>query len=523
MWPASRAGRAHCPSELSPHATARSVTLDALFDAVVAQAPSSRGGGREPAAGTAGEMPSGGVPGGAAVDPRGAPVAGSKVRVGPVAEGPWAPPVGLEGWPPPAGLRGPPAASGLRAPPPSRSLSPLPSAGGSPRASAGESGEALWVRTGREAVSASSSSDGGLSNVPSVEGAYWAANAAVGPGSATEVDVVVEGGGMKGYYVSGAAAVLQRQLPNLQLCRFAGASAGALCASCLCCNVDPSVWAMSYNELKPGRDNENLSLMDIYRRTWFRVMPVNAYKLCSGRVFISITVVTRSGLRNLIVSEYTSNEDLFAAIKASTFIPQLTDHGWSKTFRGHTVFDGGLTNNLPVFTDGKRPQIVVHLSKVHYPGSGFLSYFFPNLDLQDTCIEALAVRGAYDMKRFLSGEEVSSIEWRTEKREIEGSAWYWKYLLIATITAKFLLGERIRAVLRKKRRTTLVLFAIGLSPSIVHYGGRFYRAKRNHTMVTKPSHTQSKSMRNFSIDKEMSGHWLLGEAGGQGGEGEDEE
>ena len=52
----------------------------------------------------------------------------------------------------------------------------------------------------------------------------------------------------------------------------------------------------------------------------------------------------------------------------------------------------------------------MHLSKVHYPGSGMLSYFFPNLDLQDACIEALAVRGAYDMKRFISGEDVASIE-----------------------------------------------------------------------------------------------------------------
>ena len=344
-----------------------------------------------------------------------------------------------------------------------------------------------------------------------MEGAYWEATSAAGPASAAEVDIVVEGGGMKGYYVSGAAAVLQRQLPNLSLCRFAGASAGALLITCLCCNVDPAVWTMSYNELWPGTDEENLPLMDVYKRRWFQIMPVNAYKLCSGRVFISMTVVTRSGLRNLIVSEYSSNEDLFDAIKASTFIPHLTDRGWTKTYRGHSVLDGGLTNNLPVFTDGRRPQIVVHLSNVHYPGSGFLSYFFPNLDLQDTCIEALAVRGAYDMKRFISGEDVASLEWRTEKREVEGSAqWYFKYLIVAAITAKFLLGKRLKAVLKKKRRTALALLAIGLSPNIVHYGGRFYRSKRNHTLPPPTSQTQSKSMRNFSVP-DLHGHWLLGE------------
>ena len=66
-------------------------------------------------------------------------------------------------------------------------------------------------------------------------------------------------------------------------------------------------------------------------------------------------------------------------------------------------------------------------------------------------------------------------------------------------------------MLKKKRRTALALFAIGLSPNIVHYGGRFYRSKRNHTLPAPTSQTQSKSMRNFSVDKEMNGHWLLGE------------
>ena len=42
------------------------------------------------------------------------------------------------------------------------------------------------------------------------------------------------------------------------------------------------------------------------------------------------------------------DEDLFDAIKASTFIPHLTDRGWTKTYRGHSVLDGGRkTTNHP--------------------------------------------------------------------------------------------------------------------------------------------------------------------------------
>ena len=84
-----------------------------------------------------------------------------------------------------------------------------------------------------------------------------------------------------------------------------------------------------------------------------------------------------------------------------------------------------------------------------------------------------------------------------------GSSWSVRWARAAILAVAFTFTV-------SPRRTALALLAIGLSPNIVHYGGRFYRSKRNHTLPPPTSQTQSKSMRNFSVP-ELHGHWLLGE------------
>jgi hypothetical protein len=38
-----------------------------------------------------------------------------------------------------------------------------------------------------------------------------------------------------------------------------------------------------------------------------------------------------------------------------------------RIFRGEYVFDGGITNNCPVFNDGLHRQLVFDLSDLEYP------------------------------------------------------------------------------------------------------------------------------------------------------------
>jgi len=107
---------------------------------------------------------------------------------------------------------------------------------------------------------------------------------------------------------------------------------------------------------------------ELWKR-WFRhTMPRDAYKLCNGRLHISLTVVTRyGGFKNLLVNQFYSNDDLFEACMASSCLPYLTTKRTSRKFRGEYALDGGITNNTPIFTDGVRRQLVFRLFDVEYP------------------------------------------------------------------------------------------------------------------------------------------------------------
>ena len=101
---------------------------------------------------------------------------------------------------------------------------------------------------------------------------------------------------------------------------------------------------------------------------WVKMtIPEDAFIICTNRLFVSITVLTRYGPVNKIISEYSSNEDLLEACLASSTLPYLTERRGCRTFRGEYVVDGGLTNNIPVFTDGVRRQLVFRLFDVEYP------------------------------------------------------------------------------------------------------------------------------------------------------------
>lgn len=55
------------------------------------------------------------------------------------------------------------------------------------------------------------------------------------------------------------------------------------------------------------------------------MLPENAYELCNGRLHISITFLTGWGAENKMISEFTSNDDLFQACLASSTIPFITE------------------------------------------------------------------------------------------------------------------------------------------------------------------------------------------------------
>lgn len=221
----------------------------------------------------------------------------------------------------------------------------------------------------------------------------------------TEVDVVVSGGALRGYFMLGARHALEER-KDLRVRRYSGTSAGAWTAMFMASGFSTSEWLRTYtltqSIMRQAQEQGRASpaLMEAYREVmwpWFRtVLPKDAHKRCSGRLFVTITTLDKLRPRKLVVSHFESNEDLFEACVASSCVPLITQRGWGATFRGQRGFDGLFTENIPAFSDKKRPQLIFDLGKVQYSLNTIVN---PT----DQCIEALAVSGALQTARFLEG------------------------------------------------------------------------------------------------------------------------
>eukprot|EP01094_Clydonella_sp_ATCC50884_P020870 TRINITY_DN4439_c0_g1_i2.p1 TRINITY_DN4439_c0_g1~~TRINITY_DN4439_c0_g1_i2.p1 ORF type:complete len:320 (-),score=71.46 TRINITY_DN4439_c0_g1_i2:355-1173(-) len=171
---------------------------------------------------------------------------------------------------------------------------------------------------------------------------------------------------------------------------------GACAAVYMACGVDVKRWASTYAETYHHTQCCGMSLVDAFERITHKILPDDAHVRCSGRVFISITLMGLAGPQNVIISEFESKEDLVNACLASANIPFFSTHGVGRKFRGRHVLDGGVTNNTPLFTDTRRRQIVFRLFDIVYPSALALS-------ATDPCIEALVLRGAMEMRMFVLG------------------------------------------------------------------------------------------------------------------------
>ena len=139
-------------------------------------------------------------------------------------------------------------------------------------------------------------------------------------------------------------------------------------------------------------------------------IPEDAFIICTNRLFVSMTVLTRYGPVNRIVSEFSSNDDLLEACLASSTLPYLTERRGCRMFRGEYVVDGGLTNNIPVFTDGVRRQLVFRLFDVEYPwrllinaqGASDIFYIIQNMARRSFFISLLNFSKPFSSTLFLS-------------------------------------------------------------------------------------------------------------------------
>lgn len=238
-----------------------------------------------------------------------------------------------------------------------------------------------------------------------------------------EVDVVISGGGLRGYFVTGASAVFRERFEqaNIDIKRYAGTSAGAWCAAFITMGMSTTHWCQTYTKTREYcMKYPEKKIHQAYREVvipWFykeAIIPEDAYARCSRRCFISITRLTPLP-QNEIVSEFKSNEDLLECLLASSAIPYFTEPTLTGWFRGERAIDGGISNNLPLFLDNpNRYQLILRLSDIPITWTNLVS---PG----DDCIESMVLRGALMFHRFWR----SSDKRKKESHQDDIGPFYW--------------------------------------------------------------------------------------------------
>ncbi|KAH8317449.1 hypothetical protein KR074_005076, partial [Drosophila pseudoananassae] len=163
------------------------------------------------------------------------------------------------------------------------------------------------------------------------------------------------GCGFLGIYHVGVAVGLRQHAPQLLLERIGGASAGALTACCLLCDLPLETMAGDFLRIVQETRRHSLgafspwfNLPDCLLEGMQRRLPDDAHERVSGRLHISLTRV--SDRRNVVMSEFSSRYELLQALLCSCFIPGLSGLVPPKV-RGVRYMDGAFSDNLPLLDE----------------------------------------------------------------------------------------------------------------------------------------------------------------------------
>ncbi|XP_001355315.3 1-acylglycerol-3-phosphate O-acyltransferase Pnpla3 [Drosophila pseudoobscura] len=163
------------------------------------------------------------------------------------------------------------------------------------------------------------------------------------------------GCGFLGIYHVGVAVCLKKHAPQLLLERIGGASAGALAACCLLCDLPIETMAADFLRVVGEARRHPLGPFS----PWFnlqrcllegmqRELPEDAHRRVSGRLRISLTRVRDRC--NVVMSEFGSRQELLQALLCSCFIPGLSGL-IPPQVRGVRYMDGAFSDNLPLLDE----------------------------------------------------------------------------------------------------------------------------------------------------------------------------
>ncbi|CAB0017725.1 unnamed protein product [Nesidiocoris tenuis] len=163
------------------------------------------------------------------------------------------------------------------------------------------------------------------------------------------------GCGFLGLYYAGVAVCIKKYGAHLKFKNVSGASAGALAACTLLCDMSAEEYINDILEMVLEARNRTLgpfspsfNLHEAIKKKLRKVLPQDAHVQVAGRLRVSLTRI-RDG-RNVIVSDFKSRDELVDCLAASSFVPVFSGLVPPK-FRGVRYIDGMFTDNLPRLHD----------------------------------------------------------------------------------------------------------------------------------------------------------------------------
>uniref|UniRef100_A0A803XNM6 Patatin like phospholipase domain containing 1 n=1 Tax=Meleagris gallopavo TaxID=9103 RepID=A0A803XNM6_MELGA len=169
----------------------------------------------------------------------------------------------------------------------------------------------------------------------------------------TPFSLSFSGSGFLALYQVGVVQSLLELAPELlkSACKVYGSSAGSLIAAAVVCGISLGK-EMGENGLGGearktllGPLSPKCSLLANLRAVLQRRLPEDSYQVASGRLHISLTRVVDG--QNVMVSEFSSNEELIQALLCSCFLPIYCGF-IPPSYRGVRYVDGGFTGLQPV-------------------------------------------------------------------------------------------------------------------------------------------------------------------------------
>lgn len=172
---------------------------------------------------------------------------------------------------------------------------------------------------------------------------------------ATKMNLSFAGCGFLGIYHVGVAVCFKKYAPHLLLHRISGASAGALAACCLLCDLPLGEMTSDFfrvvNEARShslGPFSPRFNIQTCLLEGLQKFLPADAHERVNGKLHISLTRVYDG--KNVIVSQFNSREDLLQALLCACFIPVFSGL-LPPRFHGVRYMDGAFSDNLPTLDE----------------------------------------------------------------------------------------------------------------------------------------------------------------------------